>query len=112
MIGLLALGLAHIAATLIPSSFRGEWQIAKSQCGAEHQEMLKISERELRFYEARFAPGKVEAIRNSALSMHGRWQEDGGDGDTDAKFTLSLSNDRNQMTVRSPWWTSKLVRCS
>jgi hypothetical protein len=112
MIGLLALGLARVAATPIPLTFRGEWQVAKSQCGTEQEDMLNVSDRGLQFYEARFAPGKIEAIRNSGLSMRGRWHEDGGDGDAQATVSLTLSNDRNQMTVKSPWWTSKLVRCS
>jgi hypothetical protein len=110
MIGLLM--MAHVVTAPLPPEFRGEWQVTKSQCGQEHEDMLKVSGTALRFYEARFAPHEVRNLSRSGLSMTGVWREDGGDGDTKASLRVRLSADKRRMTIKSPWWTSKLVRCS
>ena len=104
-----ALALAQVAATAVPPAFHGEWQAAKRQCGGDQENMLKVSRNTLSFYEARFAPRRVQRPDHRTLSMRGLWQE--GGQDTPATLHLSLSADSNRLTVRSPWWSTKLVRC-
>jgi hypothetical protein len=94
----------------LPVALRGEWQAAQTQCGTEQEDTLNISSDVLRFYEARFEPKRWQTIKGNTLLITGRWQEDGRS--TAAALRLSMSADKTRMTVKSPWWTSHLVRCS
>jgi len=93
----------------IPSAFLAEWQSARTQCGEDQENTLRISSRRLHFYEATFEPRQSRRIDNRTLSLNGLWLENGDK--KPARLRLSLSSDNKRLSIRSPWWTSRLVRC-
>jgi hypothetical protein len=105
-----ALAPATALAAGLPKSLRTEWQRARSQCGGDQEDALRISRKQLDFYEATFVPRKIHVLTPHAVSLVGIWSEDGEDHHITLR--LDLSRDGQQLVVKSPWWSSRLVRCS
>ena len=122
MIALLALTSALAAngapGGILPAQFRGQWHAANVRCGEPAPGYLNVLDRALVLEiadngsvdEIEFGVRRVRKISNREVLAVGNWRENTIDNQN-TPVRLSLSHDRNWLTVRLPGWQERYTRC-
>ena len=122
MIALFALIIALAAngasPGIIPPQFRGQWQAGDAPCNEAGPGHMIVLDRALTLEteengsvdEIEFGVRQVRKFGNRQMVAVGNWRENTIDNQN-TSVRLTLSHDRNWLTLRLPGWQKRYARC-
>lgn len=122
MIALLALTIAlsanGMSPGIIPLQFRGQWHASDAPCNAAAPGHLDVLDRALTLEteengsvdEIEFGVRRVRKFGDREVLAVGNWRENTIDN-KNTSVRLSLSRDRNWLTLRLSGWQRRYARC-